>query len=201
MSSTRSVRLRILAVVLAAGCLVAADFSRPDPAGFTLGKTTEQEIRQRFGQPNGQATGQVGDQTVLVLQYTHIETVGDQVAARAMVYTFNGGRLVGFDYSSSFAADRTTFDEAAAKQIKRGQTTRAETRRLLGAPTGQFIYPSAYVPVPGRRADVYSYTRTERTSAGATLDQVSRVLALVFDERDVVVETSLVTTSTARPLQ
>jgi hypothetical protein len=201
MSSTRSVRLRILAVVLAAGCLVAADFSRPDPAGFTLGKTTEQEIRQRFGQPNGQATGQVGDQTVLVLQYTHIETVGDQVAARAMVYTFNGGRLVGFDYSRSFAADRTTFDEAAAKQIKRGQTTRAETRRLLGAPTGQFIYPSAYVPVPGRRADVYSYTRTERTSAGATLDQVSRVLALVFDERDVVVETSLVTTSTARPLQ
>jgi len=118
-----------------------------------------------------------------------------------MVYTFNGGRLVGFDYSSSFAADRTTFDEAAAKQIKRGQTTRAETLRLLGAPTGQFIYPSAYVPVPGRRADVYSYTRTERTSAGATLDQVSRVLALVFDERGVVVETSLVTTSTARPLQ
>jgi len=77
----------------------------------------------------------------------------------------------------------------------------AETLRLLGAPTGQFIYPSAYVPVPGRRADVYSYTRTERTSAGATLDQVSRVLALVFDERGVVVETSLVTTSTARPLQ
>jgi hypothetical protein len=201
MSSPRSVCCRILAVVLAGGCLLAADFNRPDPAGFTLGKTTEQEIRQRFGQPDGQATGQVGDQTVLVLQYTHVETVGDQVAARAMVYTFNGGRLVGFDYSSSFAADRTTFDEAAAKQIKRGQTTRAETLRLLGAPTGQFIYPSAYVPVPGRRADVYSYTRTERTSAGATLDQVSRVLALVFDERGVVVETSLVTTSTARPLQ
>jgi hypothetical protein len=201
MSSPRSACRRILAVVLAGACLLAADFSRPDPASLTLGKTTEQEIRQRFGAPDGQATGQVGDQTVLVLQYTHIETVGDLVPARAMVYTFNGGRLVGFDYSSSFAADLTTFDEAAAKQIRRGQTTRAEALRLLGAPTGQFIYPSAYVTVPGRRADVYSYTRTERTSAGVTLDQVSRVLALVFDERGVVVETSLVTTSTARPLQ
>src|SRR4026209_2252371 len=127
MSSARSVCCRILAVVLAGGCLLAADFNRPDPAGFTLGKTTEQEIRQRFGQPDGQATGQGGDQTglalqytpgetagaaaaaraggraVLVLQCTHVETAGDVVAARAMVYTFNGGRLVGFDYSSSFA--------------------------------------------------------------------------------------------------
>ena len=76
-----------------------------------------------------------------------------------------------------------------------------QTLALLGRPTGQFIYPSSYATVPGRRADVYSYSRTERTSAGATLDQTSRVLALVFDEREVVVETSLVTTSTARPLK
>src|SRR4026209_921006 len=104
MSSPRSVCCRILAVGLAGGCLLAADFNRPDPAGFTLGKTTEQEIRQRFDQPDGQAPGQVCEQTVLVLQSTQVEPVGDQVAARAMVYTFNGGRLVGFDYSCSFAA-------------------------------------------------------------------------------------------------
>jgi hypothetical protein len=194
-------RHRVLAAVLAGACLLGADFSRPDPASFTLGKTTEHEIRQRFGQPDGQATGQVGDQPVLVLRYTHTAMASDQVAARAMVYTFSGGRLVGFDYSSSFAADQTTFDESAVKRIKRGQTTRAETLALLGKPTGQFIYPSAYAPVPGRHTDVYSYSRTERTSAGETLQQVSRVLALVFDERDVVVETSLVTTSTSRPLQ
>ena len=201
MSPLRSVRFGVLAVVLAGACLLGADFQRPDPASFTLGKTTEQEIRQRFGQPDGQATGQVGDQPVLVLRYTHTEMAADLVAARAMVYMFNGGRLVGFDYSSSFAADQTVFDESAVKRIKRGETTRAQTRSLLGAPTGQFIYPSAYAPVPGRHTDVYSFSRTERTGSGATLDQVSRVLALVFDERDVVVETSLVTTSVSRPLQ
>ena len=200
MSSLRSARCRALAAVLAGVCLLAADFSRPDPASFTLGKTTEVEIRQRFGAPDGEATGLVGDQSVLVLRYTYTAMAADVVAARAMVYTFNAGRLVGFDYSSSFAADQTTFDEATARRIKRGQTTRAEARTLLGNPTGQFIYPSAYVTVPGRRADVYSYARTERTSAGMALDQVSRVLALVFDERDVVVETSLVTTATSRPV-
>jgi hypothetical protein len=201
MPPLRSVRCGVLAVVLAGACLLGADFKRPDPASFALGKTTEQEIRQRFGQPDGQTTGQVGDQPVLVLRYTHTELVADQVAARAMVYMFNRGRLVGFDYSSSFAADETIFDEGAVKRIKRGETTRAQTLGLLGPPTGQFIYPSAYAPVPGRHTDIYSYSRTERTASGVTLDQVSRVLALVFDERDVVVETSLVTTSTSRPLR
>jgi hypothetical protein len=198
MSSLQSARCRVLAAILAGACLLAADFNRPDPASFTLGKTTEVEIRQRFGAPDGEATGLVGDQSVLILRYTYTAMAADVVAARAMVYTFNAGRLVGFDYSSSFTADQTTFDEAATKRVKRGQTTRAEARTLLGNPTGQFIYPSAYVTVPGRRADVYSYARTERTSAGTALDQVSRVLALVFDERDVVVETSLVTTATSR---
>ena len=187
--------------VLAAACLLGADFSRPDPASFALGKTTEQEIRQRFGAPDGELTTQLGGQPLLVLQYTHTDLTSDLVAARAMVYMFHSGRLVGFDYSSSFPADQTVFDEAAAKQVTRGVSTRAQTLALLGPPTGQFIYPSSYATVPGRHADVYSYSRTERTSAGATLHQTSRVLALVFDERDVVVETSLVTTTTTRPLR
>ena len=187
--------------VLASACLLGVDFGRPDPAGFALGKTTEQEIRQRFGAPDGEATAELGGQPLRILRYTHTEMAAELVAARAMVYMFHSGRLVGFDYSSSFPADQTVFDEAAAKRVTRGVTTRAETRRLLGSPTGQFIYPSSYATVPGRHTDVYSYSRTERTSAGATLDQVSRVLALVFDERDVVVETSLVTTSTTRPLK
>jgi hypothetical protein len=187
--------------VLAGACLLGADFPRPDPASFALGKTTEQEIRQRFGPPDGEVTAQVGSQPLLVIRYTHTEMAAELVAARAMVYMFNSGRLVGFDYSSSFPEDQTVFDEAAAKRVTRGVTTRAETLRLLGQPTGQFIFPSSYATVPGRHADVYSYSRTERTSAGATLAQTSRVLALVFDERDVVVETSLVTTSTSRALK
>ena len=51
------------------------------------------------------------------------------------------------------------------------------------------------------RLALAAFNTAKRTSAGATLHQTSRVLALVFDERDVVVETSLVTTTTTRPLR
>src|SRR6202035_4174043 len=120
MSLLASARVRVVALVLAGACLLGADFSRPDPASFTLGTTTEVEIRQRFGQPYGQSTAEVG------------------------------GRLVGFAYSSSFVVDETAFDESVAKKIKRGETTRAEVLALAGRPTGQFIYPSLQAPTPGR---------------------------------------------------
>lgn len=200
MMPSRSVRIGIFAAVLAGACLLGADFSRPDPAGFALGTTTEQEIRQRFGEPEGQATARVGDQMVTALRYTYSEVAANIVQARAMVYTFHDGRLVGFDYSSSFAADQTAFDESTAKRIKRGQTTRADVLVLLGQPTGQFIYPSPYVTTPGRRTDVYSHSRSDKMPAEGTLEATSKVLAVTFDERDVVVETSLVVASSSKAL-
>lgn len=201
MLPARSVPPGILAAIVAGGFLIGADFSRPDTAGFALGKTTEQEIRQRFGAPNSEATAQVGNQPVTILRYTHSEVTSGLVAARAMVYTFHAGRLVGFDYSSSFAGDQTVIDESALKRIRPRETTRAGTLALVGKPTGQFIYPSPYVTMPGRRVDLYSYARSEKAASGATLEEISRVLAITFDERDVVVETSLVTTSTSKALQ
>src|SRR5258707_8035152 len=136
---------RIVALVLAGACLLGADFSRPDPATLTLGTTTEVEIRQRFGPPYGQSTAQVGNRQVTTLQYTYAEMRSTVVPVRAMTYTFHEGRLVGFDYSSSFVVDETAFDEPVAKKIKRGETTRAQARPLAGRPTGRLTYP----PSPG----------------------------------------------------
>ena len=196
-----SARARVIALVLAGACLLGADFSRPDPATFRLGTTTEQEIRQRFGEPYGQATARVGDKLVTTLQYTYVEVRSTALPARAMTYTFHEGRLVGFDYSSSFVADATAFDEAVAKQIKRGESTRAEVLALAGKPTGQFIYPSPQATIPGRHACVYGYSRSERLPSGQTIETTNKVLAIAFDERDVVVEISLVITSISKPLR
>jgi hypothetical protein len=202
MKPRRSVRVGILAAAVLAGAgLLGADFSRPDPATFGLGKTTEQEIRQRFGEPHARASAQVGDKQVVILRYAHAEAGSALIPTRALVYLFHEGRLVGFDYSSSFAADQTVFDESSATRIKRGETTRAEVVGLVGTPTGQFIYPSPYAATPGRHAVIYSYSRSERIPAGGTLESTNKVLAVVFDERDVVIETSLVITSTRKPLQ
>ena len=201
MTSRRSVRVGILAAALAGACLLGADFSRPDPASFTLGQTTEQEIRVRFGKPSGEATTRVGIKFVTTLRYAYAEARSIAVPVRTMAYTFHEGRLVGFDYMSSFAVDQTGFDELTAKRITRGETTRTEALDLVGKPSGQFIYPSAYATAPGRRADVYSHSRSEKLASGMTLETTTKVLTVTFDEHDVVVETNLVITTSTRPLK
>ena len=191
--------VRFVALVVAGLCLLGADFARPDPASFALGSTTEAEIRQRFGNPYGQTTSRVGDRVVTTLQYTYAEPRTGVIPARAMTYSFYDGRLVGFDYSSSFGSDETAFDEKVVKRIKRGETTRTEVLAIAGPPTGQFIYPTPQATVPGRRAYVYGYSRSERL-APATLETANKVLTITFDDHDVVAELSLVMTTISRPL-
>jgi hypothetical protein len=191
--------VRFVALVVAGLCLLGADFARPDPASFALGSTTEAEIRQRFGNPYGQTTSRVGDRVVTTLQYTYAEPRTGVIPARAMTYSFYEGRLVGFDYSSSFGADETAFDDKVVKRIKRGETTRTEVLAIAGPPTGQFIYPTPQATVPGRRAYVYGYSRSERL-APATLETANKVLTITFDDHDVVAELSLVMTTISRPL-
>ena len=191
--------VRFVALVVAGLCLLGADFARPDPASFALGSTTEAEIRQRFGNPYGQTTSRVGDRVVTTLQYTYAEPRTGVIPARAMTYSFYDGRLVGFDYSSSFGADETAFDDKVVKRIKRGETTRTEVLAIAGPPTGQFIYPTPQATVPGRRAYVYGYSRSERL-APATLETANKVLTITFDDHDVVAELSLVMTTISRPL-
>ncbi len=201
MTPRRSARVAILAVVLAGACLLGADFGRPDPASFTLGQTTEQEIRTRFGQPSGQTSARVGDKVVTTLRYAYAEARTVAVPVRIMAYAFHEGRLVGFDYMSSFAADQTLFDELAVKRITRGVSTRAEVLALMGKPAGQFIYPSAFVATPGHHADVYSHSRSEKLPSGVTLETTTKVLTVTFDEHDVVAETQLVVTTSSKPLK
>lgn len=201
MPPSRFLRPGVLAVLLAGACLLGADFGRPDPASFTLGQTTEQEIRARFGKPAGETAARVGGRLVTTLRYAYAEARSIAVPVRTMSYAFHEGRLVGFDYMSSFAADQTAFDELALKRIKRGETTRTETLDLVGKPTGQFIYPSFYATAAGRRADIYSHSRSEKLSAGVTLETTTKVLTITFDEHDVVVETHLVITTSSKPLR
>jgi hypothetical protein len=164
-----SARARFVALVLAGACLLGADFSRPDPASFTLGATTEQEIRQRFGTPYGQATARVGDKVVTTLRYTYVEVRSTALPARAMTYTFHEGQLVGFDYSSSFVVDETAFDESIVKQIKRGESTGAEVLALAGRPA------SSSTPRPRRppRASTPMSTAT-RAASGSRRGRPSR---------------------------
>jgi len=158
-----------------------------------LGKTTEKEIRERFGEPRSQATIEANDKTIRILRYAYAEAAPyvEKVPARAMVYSFHEGILVGFDYSSSFSSDKTDFDDSIVGQIKRGETTKAQVIGLLGTPTGQFTYPSTVVKMPDHHAYHYSYSRTDKPPLGGPLKTIIKELAIAFDSRDIVTDTNL----------
>jgi hypothetical protein len=185
--------LVLLTAAFLAACSAGTDFKRPDAATFQLGRTTEKEIRERFGEPRSQATIQANDRTIKVLRYAYAEAAPyvEKVPARAMVYSFHEGTLVGFDYSSSFSSDKTDFDESVLGRIRRGETTQDQVMSLLGPPTGQFVYPSTVVSTPDQHAYHYSYSRTDKPPLGGALKTVIKELAIIFDSRDVVTDTKL----------
>jgi len=192
---------RALAILSAGFCLLGTDFGRSDLAGLVLGQTTEQQVRERFGDPARQSTSTVADKVVTSLHYSHAEPRSTLVPSRAMVLSFHEGTLVGFDFTSSFTTDDTSFDESTTRGIKRTVTTRAEVHRLVGPPTGSFVFPSPSVRVPGRRADAYSSSRTTRIAESRTIETTSKSLIVTFDEHDVVIETSLAVSTTSKPLR
>jgi hypothetical protein len=192
---------RALAILSAGLCLLGADFGRSDLTSLVLGQTTEQQARDRFGDPARQSSSTVADKVVTSLHYSHAEPRTTLVPSRAMVLSFHEGTLVGFDFTSSFTADDTSFDEAPAREIKRAVTTRAEVHRLLGRPTGESVFPSPSVRVAGQRADHYSSSRTTRIAESRTLETSTRFLLVTFDDHDVVIETVLSATTTSKPLR
>lgn len=120
MTRRRALLFTMLAAILLSACSAGTDFKRPDASTVQLGKTTEKEIRERFGEPRSQATVQANDRTIKILRYSYAEAAPyvEKVPARAMVYSFHEGVLVGFDYSSSFSGDKTDFDDSIVGQIK-----------------------------------------------------------------------------------
>lgn len=114
-----------LATGILTACSSGTDFKRPDAATFQLGRTTEKEIRERFGEPRSQATIQANDRTIKVLRYAHAEAAPyvEKVAARAMVYSFQEGTLVGFDKPPLGGALKTVIKELAIIFDGRGGVT------------------------------------------------------------------------------
>jgi hypothetical protein len=148
-------------IVLAAGC-AGRTFTRAEADSLTLGKTTEAEIRQRFGDPYREGTVVKNAETMKTLVYAYASgaasLAGGVTPSRGQGFYFWNGALVGHDFTSSFNEDRTDFDQAKAQQIKPGETTEAGVLALLGKPQGAYTYP--VIKDKGARAMVYQYAQT-----------------------------------------
>ena len=154
--------LSVTLLLVALGGCAGRDFTRPPADALTLGKTTEAEIRQRFGDPYRQGTVVRNGETMKSLRYSYASgaasLAGGITPSRGMSFYFWNDTLVGHEFTSSFDTDTTDFDATKVPQIRQGETTESEVTALLGSPGGAYIYPM--IPDKAARGLVYLYAQT-----------------------------------------
>jgi outer membrane protein assembly factor BamE (lipoprotein component of BamABCDE complex) len=159
-------------------CTAGREFALPPSAGFTLGKTTPDQVVALLGEPlqrssattaTDQADSPEPPKTIFASApeagrfdrfiYAFIErsAFGNNgiQPIRSFVCTFWDGKLVSYVGSSSFAEDKTDFDDAKVTSLERGKTTGDEVLAMFGKPTGGAIYP--IISRPDGAAMIYSY--------------------------------------------
>ena len=97
-------------------CSAGREFVKPDSDSIVIGKTTYNEIRERFGQPTQEGSSMINDLTVKSISYTYAKSDGEALyegvtPARAIVFQFSNDVLIGHVFVSSFKSDNTDFDE------------------------------------------------------------------------------------------
>jgi hypothetical protein len=169
MLSTMLLSLALIVI----GC-AGRDFVRPETESLALGRTTYQEVRDRFGSPLREGAIVKNGVSVRTTGYAYSSAggatlVGGVTPARGMDFYFVDDRLVGYAFLSSYAEDHTDFDESKVGAIKKGETTRAQVLETFGKPGGTFTYPL----IKGRddQALVYAYSQTRGTAFNLKLHQ------------------------------
>ena len=160
-SKIEKIFLMIVIVVLA-GC-AGKDFVRPDSGALKNGQTTYNQIVQQYGKPYAEGTLQKNNKLVKTISYAYASFGGKShkggTPARAMGFHFFNDTLVGYEFISSFAEDNTDFNEMKLNQITEGKTTLDEVIRLLGKPSGYYIYP--LIESSSEEAVAYAYSQTK----------------------------------------
>ena len=141
--------LRLFVVVilgLLAGCYsTGRQFARPNLDAFELRRTTPGDIVAAFGKPNTVASTARNGKRIERFQYQYFTAqgfvTGSGPVGRTASYFFSDGVMVGYLYTSNYPGDSTDFDEAKARIIVKGKSTRRDAESLLGKPVGMAVYP------------------------------------------------------------
>jgi len=153
------------ALLLVTGCQGKV-FVRPTPDALVLEKTTYEDILRQLGNPYRKGSSLKRGETITSITYAHANAwattgFGNVTPTRSMRFHFVNGVLVGYEFTSSYQADLTDFDETKVAQIRTGETKESEVEQLLGQAGGMYAYP--LIEREAKRALVYLYseTRTE----------------------------------------
>jgi len=138
--------LLTLGGILLSACSAGTNFERPSADAIVLGKTTPDQITKTMGKPWKKLATESNGKKLEVIIYSYAEEyspVGGPNAAlgRTIQLTFADGRLAGHEFFSSFKNDHTDFDVSRIKEIRKSAHSTEDVLHILGAPTGQQVYP------------------------------------------------------------
>ncbi|MCW8987130.1 MAG: outer membrane protein assembly factor BamE [Gammaproteobacteria bacterium] len=152
----------LVALAFLAGCAAGVNFKKMGEDQLVLGETKKSTVLAVMGEPSGKGTSTFNGIELDIINYAYAKVganavLPDVTAARAQGFLFNNGKLVGKEYTSSFAEDNTLFSVEKAKTIKRGQS-KAKVRAIMGKPRGGYLYP--IIDDKNGTAYVYLFTQT-----------------------------------------
>ncbi len=153
----------LLSVLFLCGCATGGEeFTKLNGKQLVYGQTTSVQVREIIGRPfqmgSKDENGLRFETMAFAFSDASGETATDEVTApaRAQTFYFHEDKLVGTEFSSSFAVDSTNYDDALVEQIKTGMSTIGEVKHLFGEPDGERVFP--LVKNEGEKAVVYTYS-------------------------------------------
>lgn len=178
----------LLSLLVLTGC-AGTDFKRLSENDFAFGQDSTQTIRSKLGKPYREGVITKNDKQFKTMAYAYASSGGDAAykgvtAARSQGFYFYDNKLVGHEFTSSWAVDSSDFDETKLPEIKKGVTTIDEAIALLGQPGGEYIYP--LVASENEKAKVYLYNQTKGTAFNLKFYQ--KILVLTYDESGVITD-------------
>ena len=167
---------------------------------LALGRSTPEQITGNLGKPMYEGTITKNGQIINTFSYAYANTSGEAVSTgaipvRSQGFYFASGKLVGYEYTSSWKEDSTDFNTANVAQIKKGASSRNDVVRLIGKPTGKYAYPMI-ADNDGNEAVVYVYTQTSGSAGSLTrassLKTYQKKLVVTLNKQGIVTDVDLV---------
>ena len=125
------------------GCAtVGKDFSSEGVKQLTIGKTSENEVLQTFGEPSSRQDRSENNNQFKLLRYSYAKGTVNSGKGRSLTAEFKDGVLNAYLFQSALEGDSTDFNFDAINKARQKGLRLDEIVSLMGRPTGEVRFPS-----------------------------------------------------------
>lgn len=187
-----SIIVIVVFAIFMVGCAgtPGTDFVKLETNQLVYGSDTPQSIKQKLGKPYQWKNNRTRNgKQFNWIRYSYLDEGGetgykDVTAKHSQTFYFYKNKLVGHEYSSTWAEDSTDFDELKVGDIKIGTTTIQQVVELIGKPGGEFVYP--FIKKELEKAKVYLYQYDKGSVSNFKIYQEMTIVS--YDQNGIVTD-------------